>query len=285
MDEQNTVLEEDILDTETDNDEYIDETEYADEADDQEEPEADESDVEDDVEIEYDEDGNVLEGVADEDEDAPADESEAASNGTEPVNARTDKHADEGGEDFRAKYEALRRQTGDTLKKLGVTTEDPLEGLESLAADAEGLTLEEYRSKKSEAERTERANNLLKQQEFAALAAQDLAALQSEFPETRAYKSLLDMPAEVRQEFGKLREKGLSPKQAYAAANVDGIRNTVAASVKKSTAKGHLQTAVPKGAKDASFRMTRAQLEEARSIFPGYSDQKIIALYKQVSKN
>jgi hypothetical protein len=289
MEEQNTVLEEETLDTEVDNEEYIDETEYADETDDQEEPTQDEeeSEQEDDVEVEYDEDGNVVEHVAEEDEDATESEGDAeVSNDTETAGARGVKHADEGGEDFRAKYEALRRQTGDTLKKLGVDTEDPIEGLESLAADAEGLSLEEYRNKKSEAERTEKAEMLLKQQEFERIAAQDLAELQAEFPETRAYKNLLQMPQDVRSEFARLRGLGLPAKQAYAAANVDGIRATVAASAKKSVDnKAHLHTAVPKNAKNTTICMTRAELAQLRDCFPNKTDKEIIALYKQTKSN
>lgn len=290
MEEQNTVLEEETLDTEVENDEYVDETEYADETDDQEEPaEQEESleDQEDDVEVEYDEDGNVVEHVAEEDEDATASEGEAeVSNDTETADARGVKHADEGGEDYRAKYEALRRQTGETLKKLGVETEDVLDGLESLAADADGVSVEEYRQKKSEAERTEKAEMLLKQQEFERIAAQDLAELQAEFPETRAYKNLLQMPQDIRSEFARLRGLGLPAKQAYAAANVDGIRTTVAASAKKSVDnKAHLQTSVPKNAKNTTIRMTRAELAQLRDCFPNKTDKEIIALYKQTKSN
>lgn len=288
MDEQENVLEE-TLDTVEANEDYIDETEYADDTDDQEEPEADKSDVEDDAEIEYDEEGNVVEHVAEEGEDATTREgAEEVSNDTEAATARDVKHADEGGEDFRAKYEALLKQTGDTLKKLGVETEDALEGLESLAADADGVTLEEYRSKKQETERTEKAQKLLQQQEFERMAAQDLISLQSDFPETRAYKTLIEMPPTVLKRFGELRGMGLSAKEAYAAANPDGVRNSVASSVKKAAmheSKTHLQTTVPKTARNTEVRMTRAQLEEYRAIFPGYSDKKIVALYKQTTKN
>ena len=290
MEEQNTVLEEETPSPEVSDEEYVDETEYEDESDDQEEPEQEDGpEQEDDAEIEYDDDGNVVESVAEESEDAPAHEAvqDAPTDSTETVGKGVER-VDEDAPRLRAELDALRKQTSETLKKLGVETDDPMGGLEALAADAEGLTLEEYRQRKFDAERAEKADRLLKQQEFERLAAQDLAALQTEFPETRAYKSLLEMPAEVRQVFARLREKGLSPKQAYAAANVDGIRSNVAASVKKTAmhdGKEHLRTAVPKNAKNTAFRMTRSQLEEARAIFPGYSDQKIIALYKQASKN
>lgn len=81
---------------------------------------------------------------------------------------------------------------------------------------------------------------------------------------------------------------GLGAKEAYAAANPDGIRSSVAASAKQQAAnngKAHLRSAVPKGAADHSTRLTKAEMSIMRQVFPDKSDKEIISLYKKTKEN
>ena len=122
---------------------------------------------------------------------------------------------------------------------------------------------------------------LLQRTEFEKKMKADLAELQSAYPETKKLTSITQV--QNFAEFGRLRDMGLTPKQAYAAANPDGVRENVAAAVKQQSlneTKQHLQSAVPKKAKGDTITMTRKELLEWRDLFPDKSDKEIIALYK-----
>ena len=116
-------------------------------------------------------------------------------------------------------------------------------------------------------------------------AAADLLEVQAAYPETKKYASIRDIPN--FEEFGRMRDLGLSPKQAYAAANPDGTRQAAADATKRQSlenTKNHLKPTVSKSAKDTSVRMPRATLLEWRELFPGYSDKEIAELYKESIK-
>ena len=96
-----------------------------------------------------------------------------------------------------------------------------------------------------------------------------------------------ELPDEVKAKFGAFRNKGLSAKEAYAAANPDGIRTTVATAVKKQAqhdSKAHLKSSVPKSSKDTGVKMTRSELAEYREMFPHLSDKEINDLYKKANR-
>jgi hypothetical protein len=186
--------------------------------------------------------------------------------------------------DLKARLNAIESQAKATLKTIGVEEEDALAGLVKVAADAENKTPEQYNAEKAKKENDEIARNMLRNQLFEAKAAADLKELHAAYPETKQYKHLREMPPEILKTFGAQRDAGFSVKQAYAAANPDGIRSDVASSVKKQAqhdSKAHLKSSVPKPSKPDAIAMSKAELADWREMFPGMSDAEIRKLYKQ----
>ncbi len=284
----------------------------------EEEPVADEvQDAEEfDDDFEYDEDGNVVipeedegsraeEDLADEnpDLDTPddAEEGEDAEeeNGAEPERDTPDAEVGAQNTDIAARlaardqeYEDLRRrhdeqtaQIKDTLAALGVDSEDELAGLVRLAAEASGEKPEEYLAKRAEEAKKAEAMQMYRRAEFEKKKRADLSEVQALYPETKQYGDIEDIPNFRR--FAELRDMGLSPKEAYIAANPDAARESVAAAVKQGAlndTKKHLRSSVPKGAKDGSVRMSPGELAEWKELFPGKSDKEIVALYRQTMR-
>ena len=272
---------------------------------------AEESDE--DFDFEYDDEGNIIvpeeeydEGEEDnssEDEDTESEEEETAEEETsteqdvetpegetpeEPSSAKEE-------EDERDKEIArLRKELSDyksdtqaAIKKLGGKSDNPLDDLERMAAETEGKSLQEYRDKRASDRRVAEAQALIEEQQFERIAAADLAELHAAYPETRQYKHVRELPDEVRRKFGRARNAGFSAKEAYAAANPDGIRTTVATAVKKQAqhdSKAHLKSSVPKSSKDTGVKMTRSELLEYREMFPHLSDKEINDLYKKANR-
>ena len=113
----------------------------------------------------------------------------------------------------------------------------------------------------------------------------DLEEIQREYPETRSLKSLTEI--ENLAKFGRFRDLGLSAKEAYAAANADGVRKSVAAATKQQSLNGtkaHLKSAVPAGSKDDGIAISQRELAEWRDLFPDLSDKEIRQLYKESAK-
>lgn len=181
--------------------------------------------------------------------------------------------------------EALKKQTLETLSKLGIKADSALEGLEKAAAESDDMSLEDYRKKKAEAQRNDEARRLYQQVEFEKKMKADFAEIQREYPETRSLKSLTEI--ENLAKFGRFRDMGLSPKEAYAAANPDSMRRSVAAATKQQSlndTKAHLKSAVPVGSKDDGIVMTKRELAEWRDLFPNLSDKEISKLYRDSAK-
>ncbi len=260
-------------------------------------------------EFEYDEDGNVIvpdipaddEGEDEEidisfdDEETVTEESEESAE--EETETATETHSEEQKPEekteteqpltareraLQEKLEALERQTRDTLKKLGVKDEgSPLEGLQKIAAEASDMTLDEYKKKTDDERTLAEAQNLIRQQKFAQLKAADLSELKKAFPHL-ADVTDLETISNFR-DFAAFRDKGLTPKQAYVAANPDEAA-TRAESYNKAKArndsKAHLRSAVPVAAKDNSIRMSKQELEFWRDLFNGTkTDKEIAVLY------
>lgn len=272
--------------------------------------EEDTADVEDDAtddgdeddEFEYDEDGNIIipdvvddeEGEED-DEDAAEEEGETDDSDesedsdeeeevAEPDNAQDEKDARIA--QLEAELGKFKAQGKETLSKLGVKSDDVMEGLVSLAAEADGVTPQEYLQKKASADRDAQARALLQQQEFEKLATADLAELHAAYPETQQYKHIRELPDDIKKKFGRFRDAGLSAKEAYAAANPDGIRTQVATAVKKKSlhdSKSHLRTTVPKGSKDDGIVVPKKDMAYWRELFPNMSDKEIRSLYKSTA--
>lgn len=252
-----------------------------------------------DDEFEYDDEGNIIipdviedeeqveedgeddadsdDGTDDEDKGEEQPEPEAKPEGKDDKDARY--------EALKKEYDALKSQSADTLAKLGVKSDNVLEGLEKVAAESEDLSLEDYRKKKAESQRNEEARRLYQQVEFEKKMKADLEEIQREYPETRNLKSLTEIDNLAK--FGRFRDLGLSAKEAYAAANADGVRKSVAAATKQQSlneTKAHLKSAVPAGSKDDGIAISQRELAEWRDLFPDLSDKEIRQLYKESAK-
>ena len=257
-----------------------------------------------DDEFEYDDEGNIIipdvtddedvesdEDAADDNDENPDDEQGDGSDDADKGDGESDAEPEESTDDTKDKriaeleneLKALKAQGKDTLTKLGAKeTSDVLKGLEELSAEADDIPVEEYRKKKAASEQDEAARRLYQETEFKKKMAADLAEVQKFYPETQGMKMITEISNFAS--FGKFRDLGLTPKEAYAAANPDGVRASVAKSVKQQLLNGtknHLQSAVPKGSKDNSITMSSKTLAEWRDLFPDKSDKEIVALYKQ----
>lgn len=264
-------------------------------------------DTEKDDEFEYDDDGNIIipDVIEDEDQDEDGDDDAADTDddtddedegegGSDDEDKETPKPETqpEGKDEKDAQIEALTKeldalkaQSADTLAKLGVKSENVLEGLEKVAAESDDMSLDEYRKKKAESQRDDAARKLLQQTEFEKKMLSDFAEIQREFPETRGLKSLREI--ENLTKFGRFRDLGLSPKEAYAAANPDSVRKSVAAATKQQSlneTKAHLKSAVPAGSKDDGIAISKKELSEWRDLFPNLSDKEISRLYRESAK-
>ena len=264
-------------------------------------------DTEKDDEFEYDDDGNIIipDVIEDEDQDEDGDDDAADTDDDTDDEDEGDDGSDdedkempkpetqpEGNDEKDAQIESLKKeldalkaQSADTLAKLGVKSDNVLEGLEKVAAESDDMSLDEYRKKKAESQRDDAARKLLQQTEFEKKMLSDFAEIQREFPETRNLKSLREI--ENLAKFGRFRDLGLSPKEAYAAANPDGVRKSVAAATKQQSlneTKAHLKSAVPAGSKDDGIAISKKELKEWRDLFPNLSDKEISRLYKESAK-
>lgn len=106
--------------------------------------------------------------------------------------------------------------------------------------------------------------------DYAALAAEDLKALRSEFRELSGLTDICELDNPLR--YAALRDLGLTPAEAYLAT----------AKRQKKDNRSHLYatrtvTAAPQGS------MSEAEMAAAREIFSGVSDAEIRKLYKRVS--
>lgn len=287
MDETTNEIE---LEEELEEDSTTEETESA-----PEEPEAQEESEETldneeesvDAGLDYDEEGDVI--IPEDDETDEADDNEEAEKeASEEYDEPTTALADEKDEEIsrmkreRKEYEDIVK---DVLSKLGIKAENTVEGLAKFAAEAEETTPEEYLKKRRAENELEEAKRLAEKVKFEEQAKKDLAEIHAAFPETKKYKTILAIPN--LQEFASYRDKGLSAKKAYIAANPDSVRTSVAEATKRQSlneTKNHLKSNVPKGSKDTSPRMTRSELESYRDLFPDLSDKEISELYRGAKK-
>ena len=241
--------------------------------------EADDADETGDADDDADDDQGA-EGKGEDGNEPPSPAKEPA--GTEPETKTEDDAKDRRIAELEAKYRRLESQSRDTLKKLGVDTDDAYGGLIKLAAEADEKTPEEYKVIRAAVERNEEEKLALQKSEFEKKIQADLDEVHAAFPETAKYKSVRDFPH--FEEFGRYRDAGLSPKKAFLASHEEEIRGSVATAVRQKSlneTKNHLQSAVPKGSKDDSVKMTRKELSEWRDIFPDKSDKEIMALYRK----
>lgn len=270
----------------------------------EEETDTENDDTEDsDIDFDYDENGDII--IPEESEDSESDDGEEDDETEEEAQEETEEEETEESEteevlepaqhqsderdkenaELRRRLSLLESQTKDTLAKLGVDETDVMAGLEKLAAEADEITPEEYRRRKAEENRKAEAVRIMQATEFEKKMQSDLAEVHAAFPETRSFDSVTKFPNFAK--FGQFRDKGLTPKEAYIAANPDAVRASVATATKRQSlndTKNHLRPAVGKTTKDTSISMSKKELAEYRDLFPNMSDKDIISLYAQTKK-
>lgn len=278
--DENLELEQDI-DVETDEatddfDVEVEEADVDEEADETDDESVEET-SEDDEELEYDDEGNVITA---EDDETVAEEKE----GEQTVESGT---ADEGKpdthyDDLKKKYDDRESLIRDVLKTIGIDEKDLDQGLAKIAADFEGDSVEDFLKKRAEKQEAEAAQNFYKKMLLDKMVAEDMQKLHSQFPELKSVTKFADLPNARR--YAELRDLGLSVEEAYNAANPGGRRDAITNSVKQqaiNASKAHLKSNVPIASRDNSVKITRAEMQQMRDIFPDMSDKEIIALYKK----
>lgn len=263
----------DDIDTDGDDETSTDDIDVDNDVEDDDDPDADG-----DEELEYDEDGNVIVEEESENNDTAAQVEERDTNDTDKEIAVPT------GEDkaLRQKFDEREAMIRDALKTLGIEEDDIDKGLARLAADAKGMTVEDYTKERAEARKTEEAQRVYKEIMLQRMIDSDMKELHSLFPETKTLTKFEELPNARR--YAELRDIGLNPKEAYSAANPEARREAVAASVKQqaiNASKSHLKSNVPIGAKDTSVKISRGEMEMYREMFPNKSDKEILALYKK----
>lgn len=236
------------------------------------------SDEDDSDELNYDDDGNVIvEENNETDEDAETQDEDAAQTAT----AEDDKENEEYTK-LKKRYDDREFLIKDVLKRVGIDEEDVEAALLRLGADAEGKTPEELGKELAEARRNEEAKRVYAQVMLERKIADDIAALRSEFPEMKDVTKLEQIPNARR--FAELRDAGLTAREAYVAANINAQRDIIANSARQAAtnaSKDHLVSNVPKASRDTSVKISRADMEQLRDLFPDKSDKEIIALYRK----
>ena len=180
------------------------------------------------------------------------------------------------------RYSELEEAARELLKSAGVeNVSDPVAELRKLTAEALGISEEEY-NRRLAASRAEQAA-------WDAQTQRDIDAIHEAYPETKKYKSLRDLP-NVRQ-FARLMddpELKLDAVGAFAASHPDIVKAHGKYAGKKSTlagTKSHINSSVPKGAKDTSTNLSKSEMARLRETFGDeLSDREIKELYKKVSK-
>lgn len=272
------------LDTETDEDEDSELDFEYDENGDIIIPDEGDKDTDNATDDDSDEEDADAQTVQDETSVKDADKTTDAQEVVEPASPQQDEK-DREIQNLRRELSALKSQSKDTLAKLGVEDGDIMAGLVKLAAEAEEITPEEYLRRKTEQDRNAEAVRALQAIEFEKKMKSDLAEVHAAYPETRAYDSVTKFPNFAK--FGQFRDKGLSPKEAYIAANPDTVRASVATATKRQSlneTKNHLKPVVSKQSKDNSITITKKEMSEYRELFPNMSDKEIMSLYRQTKK-
>lgn len=143
-----------------------------------------------------------------------------------------------------------------------------------MIAEAKGVSVEEYRSSLGMTEPPKQEESLGTQETISQLLSlkvkADIDAINIRFPDAKI-SSLEDI--KNSSQYVALRDKGVSPEEAYAQViqpKEDGKKHMTATASKTTPSRGAQMTAFEKRA--------------ARDLFPGMSDAEIQKLYKRVSK-
>ncbi len=269
-------------------------------------------DIENVDDFEFDTEGNIIlptdessdeetEEVTEEDEseDAPTDDEEvpaeenrdtsagdATSKAAKSTEEKADKSDGRDAEIARLKAELAQRDnlTKDALGQLGVDSGDePQKQLLRLAAESAGMSEEEYLLRQKKEAMAQEAEAFYKKAKYNKLKSEDLAEIHKAFPDSTEYSDVEQFPN--FEAFGRLRDAGASPKEAYLATHSDKVLGSVASAARQSAKnnKGHLNSRVPKGVSGGAITMSRAKLAEWREVFTDKSDKEIMRLYRETA--
>ncbi len=179
----------------------------------------------------------------------------------------------------------LESQAKAVAKLYGHEAEDALEGLLQLGAEASDTPLEEYKHTRDTQMTAEEGERAARRTSFEQKLSSDLAAVQAAFPETKELKSITEISNFKR--FCELSDMGLTPKEAYSAANPDAIRTSVAAAVKKQSLAGtkeHLRSVASKSAGGSTVKMSKSDKAFWKNSFgDGISDKELEAIYSSTA--
>lgn len=174
---------------------------------------------------------------------------------------------------------ALEKQVKETLEALGINVDGSIEdALMAAAAEAKGVSVEDYKAEKA----AQATAQIQKQRQIEEMLAADLIELKKAVP------SLVDLDHISKidnfAEFGALRDKGLTVKQAYMAVNGDkltGSKQAVAKQEAIAKSKEHLQTVTQKHATDAEkLFVPKSEWTWLRDMFPNKTDSQLARIYK-----
>ena len=201
------------------------------------------------------------------------DDDEEDLDSNEPIEEKAAETVKEESEEDPVKAAAL-----ELLSSIGAKdVEDPVKALKYLSAMAQGITPEEYEKRQAAKAKWDEQAKL------------DIDAIHEAFPETKIYKTLHDLPN--KQKFGQLmdnKKTKLTAVEAFAASHPDIVlaHKNLGGRGKSALAdtKAHIQSSVPKGAKDNGISISKKELAEYRDMFPDLSDKEIERLYKNAMK-
>jgi len=174
---------------------------------------------------------------------------------------------------------ALEKQVKETLEALGINVDGSIEdALMATAAEAKGISVEDYKAEKA----AQAAIQIQKQRQIEEMLAADLIELKKAVP------SLVDLDHISKidnfAEFGAMRDKGLTVKQAYMAVNGDKLTSSKQAVAKQEAiakSKEHLQTVTQKRATDAEkLYVPKSEWTWLRDMFPNKTDSQLARIYK-----
>lgn len=160
------------------------------------------------------------------------------------------------------------------LKSMGYADED------SYWAEKKGITPEAYRKQKSDEEAVAQARQIVSQQKYAKMAAEDLAALK----DAGLVGSDVDHIGKIdnARRFAELREKGLSPVEAYRAVNGAKLDERAAQAARSHAGgKDHLQPHRSRAGANRGSVLGAADREQLKSVLHTDDDKALEAAWKR----
>lgn len=234
--------------------------------------------------LEYDEEGNVIiPGDGEEAEDEEKAEEEPKAPEVDPRDAEIERLKAQL-DNATKRLQKLDGQAKATMKDFGYESDDAIDALTKASAESRGVEHDAYKKERAEEEQRAELEREIRLAEGEKMMAEDLAEIKQKIPYAAKYKSPIEFPN--FREFGRLRDEGDSPVDAFVKAHSKEVASLLSTQHQVSSdSKGHMTSAVPKGARDTSTTIPKGELEMYREMFPKASDKELTALYKRATKN